>query len=108
MRTLLWYGLAAIGEIAGCYAFWGWIRFKWPAWVILLGLLSLSLFAWALAQVEASHAGRVYAAYAAIYLLGALIWMRLVEGVMPDRWDLIGGAIALVGCSIILMGPRTA
>ena len=107
MKSALWLTLAAVGEIAGCYAFWGWLRLKWPAWVIAPGIGALVLFAWALTRVDSSHAGRVYAAYAAVYLVGALIWLRVVERVTPDRWDLIGAGIALVGCTVILLGPRS-
>ena len=107
MKSILWFWLAAVGEIAGCYAFWGWQRLKWPPWVIAPGIVALVVFAWALSRVDTSHAGRAFAAYAAVYLIGALIWLRVVERVTPDRWDLIGGGIALLGCAVILL-PRTA
>jgi small multidrug resistance family-3 protein len=108
MKSALWFCLAALGEIAGCYAFWGWQRLKWPGWVIAPGVVALVIFAWALTRVDTAHAGRAYAAYAAVYLTGALIWLRVVEGVIPDRWDLLGGGIALLGCAVILFGPRAA
>jgi small multidrug resistance family-3 protein len=106
MRSIFWYALAALGEIAGCYAFWMWLRLQRPSWLVFPGIVALLIFAWALTKVEAIHAGRAYAAYAAIYLVGALAWMRFVEGATPDRWDLGGGAVALLGCSIIFFGPR--
>ena len=106
MKSLFWYVVAALGEIGGCYAFWAWQRLQRPAWIVVPGIVALLVFAWALTKVEASHAGRAYAAYAAVYLVGALAWMRLVEGATLDRWDLSGGAVALVGCSIIFFGPR--
>lgn len=106
MKSLFWYVIAALGEIGGCYAFWAWLRLNRPAWVIAPGVIALLIFAWALTKIEAAYAGRAYAAYAAIYLAGALGWMRVVEGASPDRWDLSGGVIALVGCAIIFLGPR--
>lgn len=108
MKSAFWFSVAAILEIAGCYAFWGWVRLKWPAWVVVPGIVALVMFAWALTRVETSHAGRAYAAYAAVYLVGALLWLRVVEHVMPDRWDLLGGALTLVGCALILFAPRGA
>lgn len=107
MKTAFWFAIAAIGEIAGCYAFWAWLRLKWSGWIVVPGIAALLVFAWALTRVEASHAGRTYAAYSAVYIVGALLWLRLAEGVTPDRWDVTGGLVALAGCSIILFGPRT-
>lgn len=99
---------AALAEIAGCFAFWAWLRMsKSPLW-LLPGILSLALFAWLLTLVEADHAGRAYAAYGGIYIVSAIFWMWLVEGARPDRWDLIGGMVCLGGAALILFGPRAA
>ena len=59
--------------------------------------LSLLLFAWALTRVEADHAGRAFAAYGGIYIAASLLWLWLAEGTRPDRWDVLGAAICLVG-----------
>ena len=101
------YLCAALAEIAGCFAFWAWLRLSRSALWLMPGVVSLCLFAWLLTLVEAEHAGRAFAAYGGIYILSALAWMALVEGVRPDRWDLLGGAVCLVGAAIILWGPRT-
>ena len=106
--SIIAYLAAALAEIAGCFAFWAWLRLDKPVWWIAPGLASLALFAWLLTLVDAEHAGRTYAAYGGIYILSALLWLWLVEGVRPDRWDLIGAAICLAGAAIILWGPRTA
>lgn len=106
MTSLLIYLLAAGAEIAGCFAFWAWLRLGKPALWLLPGMVSLVLFAWLLTRVEADFAGRAYAAYGGIYILSSLAWMALVEGVRPDRWDLIGGALCLSGALIILLAPR--
>lgn len=108
MNSLFWFVVAALGEIGGCYAFWGYAKLKWPWWTMVPGTAVLLVFAWALTRVDASHAGRAYAAYAAIYLCGALGWMWIVERAAPDRWDMTGAAVALVGCGIIFFAPRTA
>lgn len=97
---------AAMAEIAGCFAFWAWLRMgKSPVW-ILPGCVSLVLFAWLLTRVESSAAGRAYAAYGGIYILSALLWLWLAEGVRPDRWDLIGAALCLCGAGVILFAPH--
>lgn len=54
------------------------------------------------------HFGRVYAAYGGIFIVMALAWGYLVDGFRPDRWDLIGAAICLVGVLVIFFGPRGA
>jgi small multidrug resistance family-3 protein len=106
--TYLIYLAAALAEIAGCFAFWAWLKLdRSPLW-LAPGILALCLFAWLLTLVEAEHAGRAYAAYGGIYILSALGWLWMAEGVKPDRWDAIGVAVCLVGASIILWGPRTA
>ena len=77
-------------------------------WWLVPGVMSLCLFAYLLTLVETEHAGRSYAAYGGIYIISAIVWLWLIEGAKPDRWDLIGAAICLIGASIILYGPRTA
>ena len=108
MTTIGWYVLAALGEIAGCFAFWQWLRDGRPAWLILPGIASLALFAWALTRVDAAFAGRAYAAYGGIYIMASILWMAAVERQTPDRWDMIGVGVALAGAAIILWGPRAA
>lgn len=106
--TYLIYLAAALAEIAGCFAFWAWLKLdRSPLWLVP-GVIALCLFAWLLTLVEAEHAGRAYAAYGGIYILSALGWLWVAEDVRPDRWDVIGVAVCLVGASIILWGPRTA
>ncbi len=108
MVSIFWYVLAACGEIGGCFAFWAWQRSaKSPLWAIP-GVVSLVLFALALTRVDTSNAGRAYASYGGIYIVASLVWLWAVEGVLPDRWDLIGAGVALAGAGIILWGPRNS
>lgn len=105
--TFLAYLGAALAEIAGCFAFWAWLRLdKSPLWVVP-GIASLCLFAYLLTLVDAEHAGRAYAAYGGVYIVAAIFWLWLAEGAKPDRWDLIGGLVCLAGAAIILLGPRS-
>lgn len=105
--TGLAYIAAAIAEITGCFAFWAWLRLDRSVWWLVPGILSLCLFAYLLTLVDAEHAGRTYAAYGGIYIVSAVLWLWLVEAVRPDRWDLLGSAVCLVGTAIILLGPRS-
>lgn len=90
MTALIYIG-AALAEIAGCFAFWAWLRMgKSPLW-LAPGVVSLILFAWLLTRVDSDAAGRAYAAYGGIYICASLAWLWTVEGVRPDRWDVGGG-----------------
>ncbi|MDP5280348.1 YnfA family protein [Sphingomonas sp. DG1-23] len=105
MTPLAYLG-AALAEIAGCFAFWAWLRLDKSPWWVAPGIASLCLFAWLLTLVDAEHAGRTYAAYGGVYIVAAIAWLWLAEGAKPDRWDLIGAAVCLAGTAIILFGPR--
>lgn len=108
MLTAAAYVGAALAEIAGCFAFWGWLRLGKPWWWLLPGMASLALFAWFLTLADTAAAGRAYAAYGGVYIAASLFWLWTVEDVRPDRWDLIGASVCLVGAGIILLGPRGA
>ena len=107
-RTGLIYLAAALAEIAGCFSFWAWLRGGRAGWWVAPGVASLALFAWLLTLVDTSAAGRAYAAYGGVYICASLAWLWAVEGVRPDRWDLLGGLVCLVGAALILLGPRPA
>ena len=104
--TVLIYLLAAGAEIAGCFAFWAWLRLGRSVWWVVPGMASLAVFAWLLTRVEADAAGRAYAAYGGVYIAASLLWLWLVEQRVPDRWDLLGGGLCLFGAAVILLGPR--
>ena len=107
-RTVVAYIGAALAEIAGCFSFWMWLRDSKPAWWLVPGMLSLALFAWLLTLVDSAAAGRAYAAYKGVYICASLAWLWAVEGVRPDRWDVLGAVICIVGAAVILLGPRSA
>lgn len=103
---ILFYPVAALLEIAGCFAFWAWWRAgASPLWLIP-GVLALVSFAVLLALTPSLAAGRSFAAYGGIYIAASLSWMWLVEGFRPDRADLIGASLAITGAAVILFFPR--
>ena len=104
--TLLIYVGAALAEIAGCFAFWAWLRLgKSPLW-LLPGMVSLALFGWLLTLAESDAAGRAYAAYGGVYIAASIGWLWMIEGQRPDRFDVSGGLICLAGAGVILFAPR--
>ena len=102
------YPLAALGEIGGCFAFWAWLRLgKSPLW-LAPGVAALVIFAWLLTLMPTDTAARAYAAYGAVYIAASLLWLWVVEGTRPDRWDLAGVALCMAGTLVILLAPRSA
>ncbi|MEQ8664868.1 MAG: YnfA family protein [Rhodospirillales bacterium] len=108
IATVSVYIAAAVAEIAGCFAFWAWLRLGKSPWWLAPGMISLALFAFLLTRVDSDFAGRAYAAYGGIYIAASILWLWLVETRTPDRWDLVGAAVCLFGAAIILWGPRGA
>ena len=106
MPSIAAYVAAALAEIAGCYAFWMWLRLGRPVWWILPGAASLMLFAYLLTLVDSPAAGRAYAAYGGVYIVSSLVWLWAVEQVRPDRWDIVGAMTCILGAAIIITAPR--
>ena len=108
MKSVALYIGAAIAEIAGCFAFWAWLRLDKSALWVIPGLVALALFAFLLTKVDSLFAGRAYAAYGGVYIAASLGWLGAVEGAKPARWDAAGAVICLIGAAVILFGPRAA
>lgn len=108
VKSALLYPLAAVAEIAGCFAFWAWLRLDRPIWWLLPGIACLLFFAFALSWSPADAAGRAFAAYGGVYIVASIGWLWCVEGVRPDRWDLAGSLLCVAGALLILLAPRSA
>ncbi|GGB55933.1 UPF0060 membrane protein [Roseibium aquae] len=104
--TFIWFWIAALAEIAGCFAFWAWARLDKSALWLIPGIASLALFAFVLTRADSALAGRAYAAYGGVYIASSMLWMWLIEGHRPDRWDTIGLALCLIGSAVILLPQR--
>jgi small multidrug resistance family-3 protein len=98
------FALTALAEIVGCYLTWLVIKQGKAYWLLLPAAGSLALFAWLLTW-HPDAAGRVYAAYAGVYLAMALAWLRCVDGLSLTPWDIAGAALALAGMAVIVMQP---
>lgn len=97
--------VAALAEIGGGYLVWQWVREKKR---LVLGLLGgLILFVYGTIQtLQPANFGRVYAAYGGIFILSSIIWGTLVDKKKPDRFEIIGSIITLIGATIIFYAPR--
>ncbi len=97
--------LTAGAEIVGCYLPYLWLRHGRSAWLLVPAALSLAVFAWLL-TLHPHAAGRTYAAYGGIYIATATVWLWLVDGQRPDRWDIVGATVCVIGAAVIYFGPR--
>ena len=106
MTSFIYYIAAAVAEIAGCFAFWAWLRLGKSMYWILLGIVSLAVFALLLTRIEALFAGRTFAAYGGVYIAASLLWLWVIEHQRPDKWDILGAIICITGAAVILFGQR--
>jgi small multidrug resistance family-3 protein len=107
VKTSLVYAAAALAEIGGCFVFWRVLRDGASPYWLGLGVLLLVSFAALLTAAGTPAAGRAFAAYGGVYVAASVAWLFAVEGVRPDRWDVLGGFVCLAGAALILAGPRT-
>lgn len=105
-KSILIFLLAGICEIGGGYLVWLWLKEDKPFWYGILGALIL-VFYGVVATWQTNSFGRVYAAYGGIFIALSLIWAWKVDDFKPDRYDIIGALIALVGVAIIFYAPRS-
>ena len=107
-RILSVFGLffvTAVAEILGCYFPYLILKEGKSAWLWIPAALSLALFV-LLLTLHPAASGRIYAAYGGIYIFTALMWLRFVDQVALTRWDLLGGAVVLLGASLIILQPK--
>ena len=106
VRSLFYFFLAGLCEIGGGYLVWLWLRGGRSAWFGLLGAGVLVLYG-VVPTFQPANFGRVYAAYGGVFVVMSIFWGWKIDQVRPDRFDLIGGFIALLGVVIIMYWPRT-
>lgn len=103
IKTAVLFFITALAEITGCFLPWLWLKKGGSVWLLLPAAASLALFVWLL-TLHPAASGRVYAAYGGVYVLTALLWLRMVDGVKLSVWDWSGALIAFSGMLIIVMG----
>lgn len=105
IKSLSVFILAGFCEIGGGYLVWLWLKEGKPLWYGVLGGFILALYG-VVATLQTANFGRVYAAYGGVFIVMALLWAWKVDNFKPDRYDLIGAMIALLGVCIIIYMPR--
>lgn len=105
VRSLFFFLLAGLCEIGGGYLMWLWIRDGRGVWFAVLGAAVLVLYG-VIPTFQPANFGRVYAAYGGIFIVLSILWGWQIDKVMPDRFDLLGGLVALMGVTIIMYWPR--
>ncbi|MFZ9849376.1 MAG: YnfA family protein [Vulcanococcus sp.] len=104
LRTFGLFTVTAVAEILGCYLPYLVLRGGRSPWLLLPAALALGLFAWLL-TLHPQASGRIYAAYGAVYVSVALIWLRLADGVTLSLRDLAGIAAMLAGMALLMARP---
>lgn len=105
-QSLFFFLLAGLLEIGGGYLMWLWLR-EDKSWLLgLLGAVILVLYG-IVPTFQPANFGRVYAAYGGIFIVLSILWGWQVDKIVPDRFDIWGGIIALIGVLIIMYAPRS-
>jgi small multidrug resistance family-3 protein len=105
IKSIFLFVLAGLCEIGGGYLIWLWLR-EGKGWELaVIGAVVLVLYG-IIPTLQPSNFGRVYAAYGGIFIVMALIWGWQIDKITPDRFEIIGATIALIGVFIIIYWPR--
>jgi small multidrug resistance family-3 protein len=105
-RSIILFLLAAAAEIGGAWLIWqGWREHRGLLW-IAAGIVALGAYGFAASLQPDPHFGRILAGYGGIFVAGSLLWGVVVDRFRPDRWDLTGAAICLLGVAVIMYAPR--
>jgi len=104
-RSLLLFGLAALAEIGGAWLVWQGVRERRGLWVGA-GVLSLGAYGFVATLQADANFGRILAAYGGVFVAGSLAWGMVLDGFRPDRFDIAGAVICLVGVGVIMYAPR--
>jgi small multidrug resistance family-3 protein len=105
-RSLLLFALAALAEIGGAWLVWQGLR-EQRGWIwVGAGVIALGLYGFVATFQSDPHFGRVLAAYGGVFVAGSLAWGMALDGFRPDRWDVVGALICLIGVAVIMYAPR--
>jgi small multidrug resistance family-3 protein len=107
LRSIGLFILAAIAEIGGAWLIWQGVRERRGLIYIGAGVIALGLYGFFATFQPSPHFGRILAAYGGVFVAGSLVWGIIFDGFKPDRYDIIGAAICLIGVAVIMYAPRT-
>ncbi|MCQ4083307.1 YnfA family protein [Streptomyces sp. RB6PN25] len=108
LRSIVLFVLAALFEIGGAWLVWQCVR-EHRGWVWAgTGVIALGLYGFIATFQPDAHFGRILAAYGGVFVAGSLLWGVVADGYRPDRFDIIGAVICLVGVAVIMYAPRGA
>jgi small multidrug resistance family-3 protein len=108
LRSVLLFVLAAVAEIGGAWLVWQGVReHRGLLWVVA-GMMALAAYGLVATLQPDAGFGRVLAAYGGVFVAGSLVWGVVVDGFRPDRYDVVGAAICLVGVAVLMYAPRPA
>ena len=105
LSTFVLFLVTAVMEILGCYFSYLILNQGRSHWLWIPTALALGTFVWLL-TLHPAASGRIYAAYGGIYIFTALLWLRYVDQVYLTRWDIMGGAVVLIGAAMIILQPQ--
>ena len=106
LKSVALFVLAAVAEIGGAWLIWqGWREHRGLLW-IAGGIVALGAYGFVATFQPDPNFGRILAAYGGIFVAGSLAWGMLVDHFKPDRYDLLGATICLLGVLVIMYAPR--
>lgn len=106
LRSIALFLLAALFEIGGAWLVWQTVREGRAWWVAGVGMIALSVYGFVAAFQPDAQFGRILAAYGGVFVAGSLLWGILFDGYRPDRFDIAGAVICLLGVGVIMYAPR--
>lgn len=107
-RSLALFALAALAEIGGAWLIWQGVREQRGLLWVAAGVIALGAYGFVATLQPDANFGRILAAYGGVFVAGSLAWGVVADGFRPDRFDLVGAAICLIGVAVIMYAPRSA
>ncbi|MGD9961808.1 YnfA family protein [Nocardioides sp.] len=108
LRSIALFIAAAVAEIGGAWLVWQGVREHRGLVWIGGGIIALGVYGFVATLQPDANFGRILAAYGGVFVAGSLLWGMVADGFKPDRYDLVGAAVCLVGVAVIMYGPRDA